>query len=108
VVVDAYVGERNNRHKYGVENVHLYEPEIEWRGYEPKGEMLVLHDIFPEGIKIPTMFIGKSIIQLPTVKTHVFATITGAKKNACGGLLNGRRHWTRGVIHETLVDLLTI
>ena len=107
-MVDAYVGERNNRHKYGVENVHLYEPEIEWRGYEPKGEMLVLPDIFAEGIKIPTMFIGKSIIQLPTVKTHVFATITGAKKNACGGLLNGRRHWTRGVIHETLVDLLTI
>ncbi|CCF83672.1 DUF362 domain-containing protein [Nitrolancea hollandica] len=113
VVVDSYVGERNNKHKYvvdkyGVENVHLYEPEIEWAVYEPKGEMLVLHDIFPEGIKIPTMFIGKNIIQLPTVKTHVFTTITGAMKNAFGGLLNDRRHWTHGVIHETLVDLLTI
>lgn len=113
VVVDAYVGERNNKHKYvvdkyGVENAHLYEPEIEWAVYEPKGEMLVLHDIFPEGIKIPTMFIGKNIIQLPTVKTHVFTTIAGAMKNAFGGLLNDRRHWTHGVIHETLVDLLTI
>ena len=29
-------------------------------------------------------------------------------KNAFGGLLNRRRHWTHSVIHETLVDLLTI
>ena len=113
VVVDAYVGEKNNKHKYvvdkyDVDNVHLYEPEIEWSVYEPKEEMLVLHDIFPEGIKIPKMFIGKNIIQLPTVKTHVFTTITGAMKNAFGGLLNERRHWTHAVIHETLVDLLTI
>lgn len=113
VVVDAYIGERNNKHKYvvdkyGVENVHLYEPDVEWGVYEPKEEMLVLHDIFPEGIKIPKMFIGKNIIQLPTVKTHVFTTITGAMKNAFGGLLNERRHWTHSVIHETLVDLLTI
>ncbi|HET7037335.1 MAG TPA: DUF362 domain-containing protein [Thermomicrobiaceae bacterium] len=113
VVVDAYVGERNNKHKYvvdkyGVENVHLYEPEIEWSIYEPKAEMLVLHDIFPDGIRIPRMFIGRNIIQLPTVKTHVFTTITGAMKNAFGGLLNDRRHWTHAVIHETLVDLLTI
>jgi uncharacterized protein (DUF362 family) len=113
VVVDAYVGERNNKHKYvvdkyGVENVHLYEPHVEWITYEPKAEMLVLHDIYPEGIQIPRMFIGKNIIQLPTVKTHVFTTITGAMKNAFGGLLNHRRHWTHAVIHETLVDLLAI
>jgi hypothetical protein len=29
-------------------------------------------------------------------------------KNAFGGLLQDRRHWTHGVIHETLVDLLQI
>ena len=29
-------------------------------------------------------------------------------KNAFGGLLNERRHWTHSVIHETLVDLLMI
>jgi hypothetical protein len=42
------------------------------------------------------------------VKTHVFTTTTGAMKNAFGGLLNERRHWTHPVIHETLVDLLMI
>lgn len=113
VVVDAYKGERNNKHKYvvekyGVENIHLYEPHVEWVPYEPKGELLVLHKIFPEGIRIPKLFIGRNIIHLPTVKTHVFTTITGAMKNAFGGLLNERRHWTHAVIHETLVDLLTI
>ena len=51
---------------------------------------------------------GKNIIHLPTVKTHVFTTITGAMKNAFGGLLHFQRHWTHSVIHETLVDLLTI
>ncbi len=113
VVVDAYRGERNNKHKYvvdkyGVENVHLYEPDVEWVVYEPKHELTVLPTIFPEGIKIPKLFLGRNIIHLPTVKTHVFTTITGAMKNAFGGLLNERRHWTHAVIHETLVDLLTI
>ena len=40
--------------------------------------------------------------------THVFTTMTGAMKNAFGGLLHEKRHWTHSVIHETLVDLLTI
>ncbi|KXK33589.1 MAG: hypothetical protein UZ16_OP3001002215 [Candidatus Hinthialibacteria bacterium OLB16] len=34
--------------------------------------------------------------------------MTGAMKNAFGGLLNEKRHWTHEVIHETLVDLLMI
>ena len=57
---------------------------------------------------IPRRFIGENIIHLPTVKTHIFTTTTGAMKNAFGGLLNEHRHWTHPVIHETLVDLLMI
>ncbi len=113
VVVDAYVGERNNKHKYvvekyGVRNVHLYEPQYNWVRYTPKQPFLVLDKIYPEGVYIPELLIGRNIIQLPTVKTHVFTVITGAMKNAFGGLLNTRRHWTHSVIHETLVDLLMI
>jgi uncharacterized protein (DUF362 family) len=113
VVVDAYVGEKNNKHKYvvdkyGVRNIHLYEPEFAWVPYQPKEPFLVLDKIFPEGVTIPELFLDKNIIQLPTVKTHVFTTITGAMKNAFGGLLNNRRHWTHPVINETLVDLLQI
>lgn len=113
VVVSAYLGEINNRHKvvverYGIDNLHIYEPQVEWIVYEPKEPFLILHDIYPDGVKIPKAFIGKNIIQLPQTKTHVFTTMTGAMKNAFGGLLNERRHWTHGVIHETLVDLLTI
>ncbi len=113
VVVDSYVGEKNNKHKdvvdqYGVRNVHLYEPEIEWVRYTPKAPMLVLDRVFPDGILLPKFFFDRNIIQLPTVKTHVFTTITGAMKNAFGGLLNEKRHWTHGVIHETVVDLLAI
>jgi uncharacterized protein (DUF362 family) len=113
VVVSAKRGEIRNRHKsvlvdkYGLRNVHLYEGE-EWVRYLPKGEMLVLNDVFKEGIYIPKRLIGDSVIHLPTMKTHVFTTITGAMKNAFGGLLHEKRHWTHSVIHETLVDLLQI
>ena len=112
VVVSAKRGEQANKHKYvvdkfGLENVHLYENE-EWINYEPKGKIRVLHDIFPKGLHIPKRLVGSNIIHLPTMKTHVFTTITGAMKNAFGGLLHERRHWTHSVIHETLVDLLTI
>ena len=34
--------------------------------------------------------------------------MTGAMKNAFGGLLHFRRHWTHSQIHKTLVDLLAI
>jgi hypothetical protein len=71
-------------------------------------DFLVLNDVYPEGFSIPKRFIGENILHLPTVKTHVFTTTTGAMKNAFGGLLNERRHWTHPVIHDTLVDLLMI
>ena len=113
VVVDSYEGEENNKHKavqdkYDLPTVHLDTPPNVWIDYKPRSEMLVLDDIFPEGIQIPEIFPGKNIIQLPTMKTHVFTTMTGAMKNAFGGLLHRKRHWTHSVIHETLVDLLAI
>ncbi len=113
VVVDTSVGESNNKHKfitdqYNVPCAYLYKQQFEWIRYEPKEPLLALHKVYPEGIFIPKMLVGKNIIHLPTVKTHVFTTITGAMKNAFGGLLHRNRHWTHSFIHETLVDLLTI
>lgn len=113
VVVDSFEGQENNKHKavqdkYSLPTVHLDTAPNVWMEYKPRAEMLVLDDIFPEGIQIPEIFPGKNIIQLPTMKTHVFTTMTGAMKNAFGGLLHRKRHWTHSVIHETLVDLLAI
>ena len=113
VVVDPHVGQTNNKQevvlkKYGLEPIFLNEPPVKWIRYEPKRPMLALDKVFPDGIYIPEPLIGTSIIHMPTMKTHVFTTMTGAMKNAFGGLLQERRHWTHGVIHETLVDLLEI
>lgn len=117
VVIDAHLGERENKQinvvqKYGLRNVHLYEGEDWINVREAVGDLadkfLVLNDVFPDGFYIPRRFIGENIIHLPTIKTHIFTTTTGAMKNAFGGLLNERRHWTHPVIHETLVDLLMI
>ena len=113
VVVDSYEGEFKNKHKAaqekcGLPDIHLDSPPNRWIEYNPKAEMLVLDDIFPEGIQIPEIFPGTNIVHLPTMKTHVFTTMTGAMKNAFGGLLHRKRHWTHSVIHETLTDLLAI
>jgi len=117
VVIDAHLGERENKQvqvveAHGLRNVHLYEGE-EWINiHDAVGDLakkfLCLNEVYPDGFMIPKRFIGENIIHLPTVKTHVFTTTTGAMKNAFGGLLNERRHWTHPVIHETLVDLLMI
>jgi uncharacterized protein (DUF362 family) len=117
VVIDAHLGERENKQlnvvqAHGLRNVHLYEGE-EWISVrDAVGDLtkkfLCLNQVYPDGFLIPRRFIGENIIHLPTVKTHVFTTTTGAMKNAFGGLLNERRHWTHPVIHETLVDLLMI
>ena len=117
VVIDAHLGELENKQvnvveNHGLKNVHLYEGE-EWiHVREAVGDLadkfMCLNEVYPDGFMIPKRFIGENIIHLPTVKTHVFTTTTGAMKNAFGGLLNERRHWTHPVIHETLVDLLMI
>ena len=113
VVVDTADGERNNKHKfvtdkYNVPCLYLYNEDFEWVEYQPKSPLLVLDKVYPQGVFIPKALVGMNILQLPTVKTHVFTTITGAMKNAFGGLLHRDRHWTHSVIHDTLVDLLTI
>jgi len=117
VVIDAHLGERENKQidvirAHGLRNVHLYEGE-EWVNVrDAVGDLtkdfLCLNEVYPKGFSIPKRFIGENILHLPTVKTHIFTTTTGAMKNAFGGLLNEHRHWTHPVIHETLVDLLMI
>ncbi|MCY3639270.1 MAG: DUF362 domain-containing protein [Chloroflexi bacterium] len=111
VVVDAKEGAVRNKHKT-VERLHgldaLYLEDAKWVDFQPQDRMLALDRIYPDGFQIPADFIGKNVLHLPTMKTHVFTTITGAMKNAFGGLLNHNRHWTHSAIHETLVDLLQI
>jgi len=114
VVTNAFKGERLNRYrevlkKYSVPVYYNFlSKDMKWVIYKPKAKMLVLDKIFPEGIKIPDYFIGKSVLHLPTTKCHIYTTTTGAMKNAFGGLLNTKRHYTHSYIHKTLVDLLNI
>jgi len=113
VVVNTEDAEVNNKHKlitdqYDIPCLYLYNEDFEWIEYQPKKPLLVLDKVYPDGIFIPKDLIGMNIVHLPTVKTHVFTTITGAMKNAFGGLLHRNRHWTHAVIHDTVVDLLAI
>jgi uncharacterized protein (DUF362 family) len=118
VVIDAHLGEAENKQlpvvqAHGLRNIHLYEGNEEWINVrDAVGDLadkfICLNEVYPDGFMIPKRFIGENILHLPTVKTHVFTTTTGAMKNAFGGLLNEKRHWTHPVIHETLVDLLMI
>ena len=113
VVVNPVEGREKNKHKLvedrlGLDHVTLDVPPVKWVPYKPSAKMLVLDEVYPDGLYIPEVFPGTNIVQLPTVKTHVFTTMTGALKNAFGGLLHRYRHWTHAVIHETLVDLLQI
>jgi uncharacterized protein (DUF362 family) len=114
VVTDAFKGEDLNGYlpifeKYGVPVRYNFKPEeMSWSVYKPTARMNVLDQIYPEGILIPDDFHNANIVHLPTVKCHIYTTTTGAMKNAFGGLLNTKRHYTHSWIHATLVDLLAI
>ncbi|HUS65451.1 MAG TPA: DUF362 domain-containing protein [Kofleriaceae bacterium] len=114
VVTDAFKGEDLNGYLpifkgYDIPVRYNFKPEdMSWSVYRPAARMNVLDDIFPEGILIPDDFHGSNIVHLPTVKCHIYTTTTGAMKNAFGGLLNTKRHYTHSWIHATLVDLLAI
>lgn len=83
-------------------------PEVKWVDFRPRRKLFMLHRIFPEGFRIPEMFIGKQVIHLPTLKTHGHSVTTGAVKNAFGGLLQEVRHYCHKHIHEVLADLMLI
>lgn len=109
VVTNPIKGARNNKwspilEKYGLPFYPL--PDTEWVTYLFKEKLLKLDQIFPEGIEIPKMYIGKDVLHLPTVKTHGHSVTTGAIKNAFGGLLKEVRHYAHKYMHEVLVDLL--
>jgi uncharacterized protein (DUF362 family) len=114
VVTDAFKGEDLNGYlpifeAYDIPVRYNFKPEdMSWSIYEPTAKMNVLDKIYPEGILIPDDFHGTNIVHLPTVKCHIYTTTTGAMKNAFGGLLNTKRHYTHSWIHQTLVDLLAI
>jgi len=114
VVTNAFKGERLNHYDtvnkaYDIPIKYNFRPEdMKWVKYKPKGEMLVLDKIYPDGIMIPDYFFGKNKIHLPTVKCHIYSTMTGALKNAFGGLLPTNRHYCHSEIHKTLIDLLVI
>lgn len=110
VVTNAEKGARLNLwtkvlHKYSLDFIPL--TEVAWVKYHFKSPLLRLPELFPEGIKIPALCLGgKSVIHLPTVKTHGHSITTGAIKNAFGLLLDKFRHYGHKFIHEVLVDIL--
>lgn len=111
VVTDPLKGVRQNKwlsvlEKYNVDFVPL--TDVEWVDYKPHAKMLAMNKVFPHGFKIPKAFIGANVLHLPTQKTHGHTTMTGAMKNAFGGLLRENRHHSHKYIHEVLVDLLAI
>ena len=114
VVTKAKKGEHLNNftgvhEKYGLPVKYNFNPhDMRWVTYEPKGEMLVLDKVFPNGIRIPDYFFDRNVVHLPTVKTHIYTDYTCALKNAFGALLDKTRHYCHSRIHETLVDLLRI
>ena len=71
VVTNPVAGARNNKwlpilDRAGLPFIPL--PEVEWITYRFRSPLLRLNQIFPEGIQIPKMYVGRNVCHLPTVK----------------------------------------
>jgi hypothetical protein len=139
VVTNISKGLRGNRwkpliRKYGVWFIPL--TRVKFIPYDDalRSKFITLQDkelhvldskIFEKGFSIPLFYVGKSIIHLPTVKTHGHTGAVGGElkktkgalrhggitcsmKNAFGGLLTKRRHYSHQFMSEVLVDLLIV
>jgi uncharacterized protein (DUF362 family) len=109
VVTEPVTGARNNKwlpvlERHGLPFMSL--TEVEWAPYAFKSPLPRLERLFPEGIEIPKMYIGRNVCHLPTLKVHGHTTTTGAIKNAFGGLLKEARHHAHEFIHEVMVELM--
>jgi intein/homing endonuclease len=71
VVTDPVKGARNNKwrpilDRFGLPFIPL--PGVEWTKYRFQSPLLKLNRIFPEGIEIPKMYVGRNVLHMPTVK----------------------------------------
>ncbi|MBA2538494.1 MAG: DUF362 domain-containing protein [Deltaproteobacteria bacterium] len=83
----------------------LASPDLAWDHVETIEEIAGELDLYDITVPEAESFIANGIV---AHNCHIYTTTTGAMKNAFGGLLNTKRHYTHSWIHETLVDLLAI
>jgi len=90
-VSSTHLGERENKQLNVVETRprNVTSTKREWIGIkdavgDSDESSCCLHEVYRRGSSSRGSFIGENIIHLPTVKTHVFTTTTGAMKNAFG------------------------
>ena len=81
VVTDAHKGDELNKfagvyRRYGVRTEDNFSPDCRWVTIEPKAKLAVLERIFGE-VRVPEVMLGSNVVHLPTVKTHVYTTMTG-------------------------------
>ncbi len=114
VVTDPRAGLRNLKlqpvyERYRIPQYFVNDPaSVAWEAWRPRAATPWLDRVYPEGLAFPALFRGKSVLHLPTVKTHIYTTTTGSIKNAFGGLLNTKRHYCHTHIHGVLADLLAV
>ena len=109
--VSTKKGEIFNRHrcaveKHSIQTVHLGEDDS---GIADSSEqsMKVLEKLFPYGTRIPECFKNKNIILLPTMKTHLQTTISGALYTLFGGDVFKNLSSAHQIFHDSLVQSLT-
>ena len=83
----------------------LANPDLAWDRIESIEEVEGEVDLYDITVPEAGSFVASGIV---AHNCHIYTTTTGAMKNAFGGLLNTKRHYTHSWIHETLVDLLAI
>ena len=90
VVTNALRGVRLNKFdnvfsNYDIQKLYNYKKDdMTWEIYKPTSKIRVLHKTLSQWIYDSKFVFGKNIVNLPTVKTHVYITTTGAMKNAFG------------------------
>jgi intein/homing endonuclease/uncharacterized protein (DUF362 family) len=83
----------------------LANEDLAWDLVEEVSEIDGEIDLYDITVPGADCFIGNGIV---AHNCHIYTQTTGAMKNAFGGLLNTKRHYTHSWIHKTLVDLLAI
>jgi uncharacterized protein (DUF362 family) len=81
------------------------ERRVRYRAHAP---LRVLNRVFPEGILVPERLIGRSLIHLPTLKTHRDTIVSGAAVSALECWLGREAHRVADTVHEALADILAV
>jgi hypothetical protein len=100
---------RHITERHGIRSLETRGPEAaRWIEYRPRATLRILHEVSPDGIRVPSAFFGTNVVHLPVARAPRAHRPWGALGSALFGLLGAAHDRALAAGPQAFVDVLAI